>query len=207
LPLVYGLTCCATLTDAPKYQLSNGYYEFRQEKQRYTRVFVEVLDDSVRIHTLNGNALSLIPTEDEFFRKRSFDLDVTTVGFRYRPPMKNLPQQLNTSFNGNVFIGHRTDLFQVDFENTPAGLKKINRHTAFTYGLFAGLGGTFVSPWTTNYRQQDEYDGVILSRGLAAMAGINNVTVGLALGWDYLTDRNRSIWIYQNKPWVGLILD
>lgn len=27
---------------------------------------------------------------------------------------------------------------------------------------------------------------------------------GVGVGWDYLTDRDKGIWIYQNKPWYGL---
>lgn len=201
------LCSCASLTDSPKYQLSNGYYEFRQSKSRYTKVFVEVTDDSVRIHSINRKTtLSILPSEDEFFRIKTFDVDVTTVGFRYRPAMKNLPHQLNTSFNGNLYLGYRIDRFQIDFKETPAGVKKINRHSALTLGVFGGIGSTFVSPWTTNHQQNDEYDGFILTRGAAAMIGINNLTVGAALGWDYLTDRDKNIWIYQNKPWLGLIV-
>ncbi|HNU42133.1 MAG TPA: hypothetical protein PKH83_06555 [Cyclobacteriaceae bacterium] len=36
------------------------------------------------------------------------------------------------------------------------------------------------------------------------MAGPNTLTVGFALGWDYMADENKTIWIYQNKPWFGL---
>jgi hypothetical protein len=36
------------------------------------------------------------------------------------------------------------------------------------------------------------------------MLGVNNLTVGLGVGWDALTDRDKDIWTYQNKPWFGL---
>jgi hypothetical protein len=52
----------------------------------------------------------------------------------------------------------------------------------------------------------EEYNGMVLTRGLAFMVGINTLTVGLGVGWDYLTDRDKDIWIYQNKPWYGLTL-
>ena len=64
----------------------------------------------------------------------------------------------------------------------------------------------FVSPWTTNYKTTDEYNAFILSRGFAAMVGFNNLTVGLGIGWDYITDRDKDIWIYQNQAWYGLTL-
>ncbi|QOI96670.1 MAG: hypothetical protein HRU69_03825 [Flammeovirgaceae bacterium] len=200
------LSSCATLTDSPKYQLSNGHYDFRQQGNKYTKVFVEVTDDSVKIYPSNGETISIIPSKDEFFRTKNFDLDVTTIGFRYRPATQNLPRQLNANFNGNLYFGYRIDRFQIDFLETPAGIKKIHRHRAFTIGAFGGMGSTFVSPWTTNNQTTDEYDGFILSRGFAAMAGINNLTVGVALGWDYLTDRDQDVWIYQNKPWLGLMI-
>jgi hypothetical protein len=49
-----------------------------------------------------------------------------------------------------------------------------------------------------------EYDGVIWTKGIAAVMAVNNFTVGLAVGADWLLDRNRRFWIYQNRPWVGL---
>jgi hypothetical protein len=206
LGLAFLAASCATITNSPKYQLNNGYYDFRQQGNRYKKVFVEVTDDSVKIYPSNGESITILPSSDEFFRTRTFDLDVTTIGFRYRPATQNLPRQLNSTFNGNLYMGYRVDQFQIDFMETPAGIKKLNRHMAFTMGVFGGMGSTFVSPWTTNNQVTDEYDGFILSRGIAAMAGINNLTVGVALGWDYLTDRDKAVWIYQNKPWLGLMI-
>ncbi|MFN3840040.1 MAG: hypothetical protein ACK4RF_04965 [Cyclobacteriaceae bacterium] len=87
-------------------------------------MFVEVTDDSVKIYPHNGEYITIIPSKDEFFRTKSFDLDVTTIGFRYRPASQNLPRQLNTNFNGNLYIGYRVDRFQIDFMDTPAGIKK-----------------------------------------------------------------------------------
>jgi hypothetical protein len=49
-----------------------------------------------------------------------------------------------------------------------------------------------------------EYSGFVLTRGLAAMVGVNDLTFGIGVGWDYLTDRDKDIWVYQNKPWYGL---
>ena len=55
-------------------------------------------------------------------------------------------------------------------------------------------------------RHGDEYTGFVLSRGIAAMAGISNLTVGIGVGWDNLTDRDRTIWIYQHKAWYGVTI-
>jgi hypothetical protein len=71
-------------------------------------------------------------------------------------------------------------------------------------GVFGGLGSTSITPWTTNNAITEEYNGLVLSRGFALMLGVNDLTVGLGVGWDYLTDRDKNVWIYQNRSWYGL---
>jgi hypothetical protein len=60
-------------------------------------------------------------------------------------------------------------------------------------GGFGGLGSASINPWTTNYQTTDEYDGFVLTRGLAIMGAVNSLTVGFGIGWDYLTDRDKRI--------------
>ncbi|MBX2916099.1 MAG: hypothetical protein KF856_12585 [Cyclobacteriaceae bacterium] len=194
---------CAGFKNLPKYQLQDDFYLFHQPGQKPARVFVNVKDDSIVVTRIDQR-VEVIKGIDEFFKKRSLDIDVMSIAFKYRPTTFNFPRQLNSNFNGNIFVGYRVDRFWLDFKNTPAGTSKQLSHRAFTVGAFGGIGNTFISPWTTGNRIADEYDGFILSRGLATMIGLNNLTVGIALGWDYLTDRDKSVWIYQNKPWMGL---
>ena len=201
------LQSCATLRDSPKYQLSEGYYAFRQTDSKYRKAYIKPEDDTLKIYPISGEpSFSLVPYKDEYFRTNSFDIDVMTILFKYRPQGPTIPRQLNTNFNGNVFMGYRVDRFKVDFERTPAGQKKSFLHTGLTVGLFGGIGSTAVNSWTTANQITDEYDGLVLSRGFAAMVGLNSLTVGLGVGWDYLTDRDKNVWVYQNKPWFGLTL-
>lgn len=127
-----------------------------------------------------------------------------TVPFKYRPGNSSLPRQLTTDFNGNAFIGYRLDRFRVRISETPVGLKKRFYHRGITFGAFGGIGSTSINPATTKNQTADEYNAFILTRGLAVMLGVNNLTVGLGVGVDYITDRDKTIWIYQNKPWYGL---
>jgi hypothetical protein len=197
---------CSTLKNSPKYELVDDYYAFRQKGSRYQKAFAYVEDDTIRIFKQKNIKEPILsdPEKDQLFLKRSFDVDVMTVGFKYRPGTSNLPRQLNTDFNGNVFIGYRLDRFRVHYDKTPLKTRKVFHHRGLTAGGFAGIGATSITPWTTNNLSADEYNGFILSRGLAIMVGLNNLTVGLGVGWDYLTDRDKDIWIYQNKPWYGL---
>src|SRR6187455_1431409 len=94
---------CASLRDSPKYQLSNGYYDFRQSDSAFKKVYVEVNEDTVTIYPTNGgDTLVIKPSKDEFFRTRTLDLDIMTIGFKFRPAVASLPRQVNTNFNGNI---------------------------------------------------------------------------------------------------------
>jgi hypothetical protein len=186
--------------------LQDDYYFVSQKNQKTVRAFVHVSEDSIHVVDNAGEPISIIKNTDIHFIKRSFDVDLLAVPFKFRPSASGFPQQLNSNVNGNVMLGYRIDRFNEHFTRTPAGVKKSIRHRGFAAGVFGGFGATFVSPWTTASQITDEYDGVVVTRGVTVLAGINSLTVGLGVGWDYLTDRNKNIWIYQNKPWLGLTI-
>jgi hypothetical protein len=208
LVLLIVLCSCGALRDSPKYQLSDDVYAYRQKGTKYQKVNVYVQDDTIGITSFSNpdQAVSITPGVDQLFLKKSFDVDVVTIPFKYRPSISTLPRQLTTDFNGNVFLGYRFDRFKIKYKTTPVGMKKLNVHRAVTAGVFGGLGSTAVNPWTTNGLTTDEYNGLVLSRGFAVMVGLKTLTVGLGMGWDSLTDRDKDIWIYQNKVWYGLTL-
>jgi hypothetical protein len=200
---------CSSITNVPESQLRSDYYESRHPGTRYSRVYVDVKEDSLVIIPIDKNKTALTPTkevENQILVRKSFDVDVLTVPFKFRPSVYNFPRQLTVDFNGSIFLGYRFDRYKVLFNQTPVGVVKKLRHRALTMGVFGGVGTTAVNPWTTNYRTTDEYNGFIFNRGISLMGGVNNLTVGVGLGWDYLTDRDKEIWIYQNKPWFGLTL-
>jgi hypothetical protein len=206
-PIVCFACClvgCSALKDLPKYQLQDDYYLVSQKGQPSIRGFVHLKDDSISVLDTAGNSLPLLKNADVFFLKKSFDVDLLAVPFKYRPPSQGFPQQLNSNINGNVMLGYRIDRFHQDIERSPAGYKKTIKHRGLAIGGFGGFGATFVSPWTTGSQITDEYDGVVITRGITALVAVNTLTVGFGVGWDYLTDRNKNIWIYQNKPWFGL---
>ena len=72
--------------------------------------------------------------------------------------------------------------------------------------FFSGLGNTAMTPSTTRNGIMTEYDGLILQKGVASIIAVNKLTLGLSIGFDNLLDQNKNVWIYQNKPWYGLML-
>lgn len=197
------LISCSSLTSFPESELKSDYYYFRENGTKYEKVFVDVKEDSTTIIKVEDD--SIIPNHaNQKFQKRSFDVDILIIPFKFRPTSYNFPRQLTTNFNGSVFLGYRVDRYKLRYFKTPGGIVKQFRQQAITIGAFGGIGAATIAPWTTNYRTIDEYSGFVLNRGLSAMFGVNNVTVGFGIGWDYLTDRDKKIWIYQNRPWYGM---
>jgi hypothetical protein len=203
--ILLACTHCTSLKNLHKYEMSDGVYSFRQTGSTYQTVQVHIKEDSIYIISKHKNEpIVPLPTEHQIFLRGGVDIDIMTIPFKYRPAKPTLPRQLTTDFNGCGFIGFRYDRFTKHITQTPIGLVKANHHRAITMGAFGGIGATAITPWTTGNKITDEYSGLVLSRGIAAMVGVNNLTVGLGVGWDYLTDRDKHLWIYQNKPWYGL---
>ena len=209
--VAFSLGSCASQKITKQLPLKSGYYVVKTPRLEPVKSYLHVSDDSVTAYTVQSDGSFGLPGQllnNSLVLDRSFDVDAMTMAFKFRPSVSNFPRQLTTEFNGNVFMGYRVDRYRTHLVKTPHGVERDMKHKAFTAGIFGGIGTTFVSPWTTDYRiaNNDEYQGFILSHGVSTMVGIDNLTVGLAVGWDYLTDRDKSIWIYQNKIWFGLAL-
>ena len=63
-----------------------------------------------------------------------------------------------------------------------------------------------MTPSTTNNAFSTEYDGLVLQKGIAGIVAINKLTIGISVGLDNLLGKNNKTWIYENKPWFGLML-
>ncbi|MES2776344.1 MAG: hypothetical protein V4722_19365 [Bacteroidota bacterium] len=217
------LSSCGGVRKAPKYSFANGLYTFNTPGEMQRKVYVENSDDSIYAYPVVGdyNSFTIDTSKKDWlsfpqqhsktvrgassFRQSSFDIDFLTIPFKLRPEVKTFPAQFNTNLNGAVYLGFRNDAYRLWYKKSP--LNRFDRHTmhyGFSFGFFTGLGGTAMNPWVTENQVSSEYDGVAWSKGIAAIIGINNFTIGLSLGWDHLLDQNKKHWIYQGKPWLGL---
>ena len=204
LTFLIGFSSCSVLTNSSNYQFGNGDYLYKNPGSKYRPVVVITKNDSRQVIESDGKLMS--ETNDDLFLKKSLDVDVLTIPGKYRRATFSLPTQLNSEFNGNLFLGYRLDWFRIKRRLVATLRTEHVSHRGMTFGVFGGIGATQVSPSTTNHMISDEYHGLIFQRGITLMAGINNLTVGLGAGWDYLTDEKRSVWIYQNERWYGLTL-
>lgn len=222
LLLMITFVSCRALKDSPKYKLTDGVYKTKEDGHEMT-VYVENAEDSVLVYQLAPgwktkitNSKPLKPkvypqggVEKEIaaskYWKNTFDLDVLTIPFKYRPSTSSFTPQLSNHLNGALYLGYRNDTYELSYKRNPVG--KISQritHLGFSAGIATGMGVTPLNPWVTDNNINVEYDGFIWSKALCVLMAVEKLNFGLALGVDHLLDRNRKYWIYQGKPYLGL---
>jgi hypothetical protein len=210
---------CSTLEKASIHGFTSGYYHLDSGKKS-NKVYVEVTEEKIDVHHQGEkkpdkdiylsiplkNADSLdIPTLR--FRKQGLDVDITATLMKYRPSVYGLPQQLTTDLNLALYAGWRYDNYKLKSRMSPLD-KRYYKITNFAYdfGFFAGPGTTLVNPFSTNNRITYEYNGMIIQTGIAGFLESHIASFGVAVGFDNLLGRDREIWIYNMKPWIGFIV-
>lgn len=217
---------CFVIKNTPKYTLTEGEFKASGIKvgvdSATRQVFVMHTDDTIRVYPITQQTgakralpdaiLLLEPTRLSAgasrysFTNTSFDVDFLTIPFKYRPTLLGVARQLNTTLNGAVYFGYRQDRYGVSYRRNLLGLyRRRFTHYGFSIGGFTGLGAAVINPTVTQNQVSIEYDGVVWSKGAAAILGIDNFTLGLATGWDTLLDEDRAVWLYNSKPWIGLV--
>lgn len=221
--LVLLLCSCGVVRKSPRTELTEGFYTRKQgnEKQkvyvdhhsnRLDIYPVKIIDGKETVDTASligkYNRQTQVGYKDfTLLRKNSFDLDFLTIPLKYRRSQGNVQPQLNTELNGSVFFGLRTDQYKISYNTNPLGRwEREIKHFGFSFGVLTGIGSTAVTPTTTNDFTEYEYDGIIWTKGLAGIFAVNSFTIGVSIGTDNLLDENRSSWIYESKPWLGVAI-
>jgi hypothetical protein len=207
------------------HDFSSGLFKLKTPETNPENVYINLMGDSIVVFPLTREGKSMRPDisalhginissiksggylYNSTFVKTSVDIDLSTVLLKFRPAMADVESQLSTNVNGIFYAGFRKDIFRI--KSHISQLSAVNtfvRHTGFDFGIFAGIGITPVNPTVTMNRTIQEYDGIVFQKGFSIFATYESMSVGLALGFDNLLDNNKNIWIYNQKPWIGLVL-
>jgi hypothetical protein len=216
---------CAPYDKIYSHEFGPGYFKLKGSGEVKGKVYLDMAGDSLTVYPVSGkgksqspdisnprviNITSIRPGESLYnntFIKTSADIDLSTVFLKYRIQQGDVPAQLSANINGILYAGFRKDYFKMI-----SHISKINvlnsyvRHTGFDFGFFAGIGITPVTPTVTMGNTIQEYDGIVFQKGFAVFGTFENMSVGISVGFDNLLDNNRSTWIYNQKPWLGLVL-
>ena len=180
------------------------------EKNKIRNITVEQTDSIITFTPLNealpAIKVSVQEVQNLRLHRHTFDIDILTIPFKIRPSVKDFPEQLNANFSAALYLGRRRDIYRIQ-----TNVKKSKSFTKISgvglgYGGFIGLGGVTMNPFVTQGKINYEYDGLVINSGVAAIYDAKKFNIGLAVGTDFLVDKNRSDWIYQQKPWFGVLL-
>ena len=214
---------CSIIQNTPRTELSDGFYTSKHGDTKQ-KVYLDYESNQLDIYSVKiikgkktvdttsvTNMYQYKRSNDNesvtYLRKNSFDLDFLTIPLKYRSAREDVPPQLNTELNGSIYFGLRNDQYKIGYEQNPLGKKEREiKHFGFSLGVLTGLGSSVVTPTTTNDLTENEYDGLIWTKGVAGIIAINSFSVGISIGTDNLLDENRAIWIYESKPWVGVAI-
>lgn len=137
---------------------------------------------------------------------REFDFDIFTLPFKVRPAREGVPTQLNTTFNAALYFGRRIDFFHLNRHRSPVGrTAPLIRTVGVGYGLFTGLGSSFITPDLTHGHAPTDYEGLVLHSGGAVIYDARVFNVGAAVGLDQLRGADARYWLYQRRLWFGLL--
>jgi hypothetical protein len=211
---------CTVIEKASKHEFESDYYKLRSGQNKVEKVYLDITSEKIEVYPIAENQvskkllmnISLLRTDSLYrypiiFGKKSLDIDITTILFKYHPTVFGLPAQLTTDFNGNLYAGWRRDNYRVQGKPDPLGkchYEIINR--GYDFGFFAGPGTTLIGPFSTRNKFSNEYYGMVIQFGFAGFIESNVASFGIATGFDYLLSHDRNIWIYNKKPWIGFII-
>jgi hypothetical protein len=154
---------------------------------------------------LRPSVIDLASINELKLYRYTFDIDVLTVPFKVRPATAGLPEQLNANFDAAVYFGRRRDSYTIEKSGNGRSGRTSITGVGYGYGGFVGIGSVTMNPFVTNQKIDYEYDGFVLNGGIAGIYDAKKFNLGLAIGADFLVDKNRSNWIYQGKPWIGVL--
>ena len=215
------LTGC-TVLDNSKHSFNDGIYQTKRFSKKSKVYVLKIDDDTLAVFPvkefkdstaiMTKDRVNYMGTQRKFkdgkavhnFYRPSFDLDVMTIPFKYRPVTSILPNQLDANFTGAIYGGYRIDNYRVTYQRTPLNnYKQKVKHIGYSAGFFAGIGNSLIDEYSLTNHFDTQYQGVLLSTGIAANVAVGNFTLGISIGADNLLDQNKRYWTYEGKPFIG----
>ncbi len=197
------LKMCYTALKAEDLQLSNGVPVFHFEaipSNRYDSISNCISNktplggfeiDVSKRKIGDKNIIAKIPF-------RAWNWGISILPYRMRFPQDSLPLTSDSKVDLSIMYGYTSGFAKINHESIT--------HYYCTGSAFAGLSTAKLEKETVTNpnRLKQNQSNVALSYGANIMFGRNNFGVSLSLGYDIALGQNASLWIYQNKPWIGV---
>ena len=144
---------------------------------------------------------------EEHFRytEAQWFLQPMTIALRFRGAVDTIPGTAQSGFNVGLAYGYRIN--SVRWRETKNAFNSNTSRIGAAGSILASLGATELSKSNTTG------DAFSVGRSLptvslGAMLAIsfNGLDMGLAGGWDHAVGGHADDWIYQGRPWWGVVL-
>lgn len=208
--IVISFSSCFVNSHKLSTALPEGNYIIKQDK---TKEMARAYSFNDTTYLIKNNSSIIFSdyleslTNNKIFIRHSFDIDAFTTPFKFRAAIEDVPPQLNSTFNAAIYLGYRSDHFFFRTKNVAQGIeRKFSQRISYGFGGFGGLGSATINPTVLRNTSDAEYDGFVFEYGTAVVISYGNFNTGIALGADALAGKYRTNWIYQNKPWIGIII-
>lgn len=128
----------------------------------------------------------------------AFTWGVSIIPYRIRFPQNNVPLSSDSKIDFSFMYGFTTGTAEINHEQIT--------HFYFTTSAFAGATSASLKKETVTNPQllSNDQNNVAFAYGLNLTAGRNNFGLSVSFGFDVALGEKSSLWIYQNKPWVGI---
>jgi len=143
------------------------------------------------------------------YKTSTTNLQSLTIPFKIRFKQDSISSQISTGVNVGLSIAFKRQLksyapISAKSNSAPISYKESN----FEYSIAPFLGVTTIDLTAANTGNEMNKDKKVfgLSYGVIGTIGINKFDLGLGFGFDAGLNKESKNWIYQNKPWLGIVL-
>jgi len=129
---------------------------------------------------------------------RAWNWGISIIPYRMRFPQDSTPLTSDSKVELSFMYGYTTGFAKINHESIT--------HFYFTASAFAGLSTAKLEKETVIDVKmlKSNQSNVAISYGGNLMFGRNNFGISLFLGFEVALGQNSSLWIYQNRPWLGI---
>jgi hypothetical protein len=114
---------CSSQSEVSKSRLTPGFYKTKKPQGIPKKRYVLIKNDTIWAYPVNPDNQVIdtarafvyafpkesdkLPAGKYTFNKKTWDFNFQTIIFKFRPATANVPNQLNTNFNLNLYLGRR----------------------------------------------------------------------------------------------------
>lgn len=133
-------------------------------------------------------------------------LQAITIPMKIRFKHNDIPAQISTSFNAGIAYGYQFNKSYLRNEYYPNLTSQIENKVSYTIAGFGGLTPISLKPSNTDNKLNAEESILGIDYGLIFLVSINKINTGVCVSLDTPVQKDGRYWIYNTKPWLGVVL-